>query len=45
MARCERMVEATARLLEKMSPQIDVPRALLRGRFILANATIERAAI
>jgi DNA polymerase I len=39
---CESDVEALARLLPAMLPQIDLPRALLRGRYMAAAARIER---
>ena len=39
---CETDVEALARLLPVMLPKIDVPRALLRGRYMAAVARIER---
>ncbi|MGD0661676.1 MAG: DNA polymerase [Syntrophorhabdales bacterium] len=39
---CESDVEATSRLLSKMTPGIDVDRALLRGRYMKAVASIER---
>jgi DNA polymerase-1 len=38
---CEHDVEALARLLPVMSPKIDLPRALLRGRFMAAAAAVE----
>jgi DNA polymerase I len=38
---CESDVDALARLLPVMLPQIDLPRALLRGRFMAAAAVIE----
>ena len=38
---CESDVEALARLLPAMLPQIDLPRALLRGRYMAAAARIE----
>jgi hypothetical protein len=40
---CESDVLALERLLAVMLPQIDVPRALLRGRFMKAAAAIEWA--
>ncbi len=39
---CESDVSALSRLLPKMWPQIDLPRALLRGRYMVAAARIER---
>ena len=39
---CETDVSALARLLPAMLPRIDLPRALLRGRFMAAAARIER---
>ena len=40
---CERDVEALARLLPVMLPRIDLPRALLRGRYMAAAAAMEFA--
>jgi DNA polymerase family A len=42
LAYCESDVEALARLLPAMLPDIDLPRALLRGRYMVAAACIER---
>lgn len=42
---CEDDVVCTARLLERMLPDLDVPRALLRGRYMIAAARMERAGI
>jgi hypothetical protein len=42
---CESDVAALARLLLKMLPAIDLPRALLRGRSMCAAARIERAGV
>ena len=42
---CQSDVEATTALLDAMSPEIDLPRALLRGRYMAAAASIERAGI
>jgi hypothetical protein len=42
---CERDVDALARLLPAMLPKIDLPRALLRGRYMAAAARIEWAGI
>jgi hypothetical protein len=39
---CESDVMALARLLPCMLPHIDLPRALLRGRYMIAAARIER---
>jgi DNA polymerase I len=39
---CESDVMALARLLPRMLPHIDLPRALMRGRAMIANARIER---
>src|ERR1019366_5317457 len=39
---CESDVAALARLLPVMLPNIDLPRALLRGRYMVAAARIER---
>jgi len=39
---CESDVAALARLLPALLPQIDLPRALLRGRYMLAVARMER---
>ena len=38
---CETDVQALARLLPAMLPRIDLPRALLRGRYMAAVAAIE----
>ena len=38
---CETDVVALARLLSRMMPQLDLPRALLRGRYMAAAARIE----
>jgi len=38
---CESDVDALARLLPVMLPEIDLPRALLRGRYMAAAAAIE----
>jgi hypothetical protein len=38
---CQSDVEALAKLLPAMLPRIDVPRALLRGRYMAAAAAIE----
>jgi DNA polymerase I len=40
---CEADVEALKRLLSAMLPNIDLPRALLRGRYMAAAAAMEHA--
>ena len=42
---CESDVAALARLLPAMLPSIDLPRALLRGRYMIAAARMERNGI
>jgi hypothetical protein len=42
---CESDVDGLERLLPAMLPQIDLPRALFRGRYMAAAARIERAGI
>jgi hypothetical protein len=42
---CQSDVDALARLLPAMLPKIDLPRALLRGRFMAAAAHMERAGV
>jgi len=42
---CESDVEALARLLPKMLPRIDLPRALHRGRYMRAAARIESVGV
>jgi len=42
---CESDVVALARLLPKMVPEMDIPRALLRGRYMKAAAWIEHNGI
>ncbi len=42
---CESDVAALARLLPAMLPHIDLPRALLRGRYMVAVAKIERTGV
>jgi hypothetical protein len=42
---CQTDVEALARLLPAMLPHIDLPRALLRGRYGVAVAAIERTGV
>ena len=39
---CQSDVDALAKLFDAMLPSIDVPRALLRGRYMAAAARIER---
>jgi len=38
---CQHDVDALARLLPAMLPQVDLPRALLRGRYMSAAAVVE----
>jgi DNA polymerase-1 len=42
---CESDVAALARLLSAMLPRIDLPRALLRGRYMAAAARMERSGV
>jgi hypothetical protein len=42
---CEEDVDATSRLLPRMLPKIDLPRALLRGRYGWACAAMEHAGV
>src|SRR6478609_2690795 len=42
---CESDVDALARLLPAMLPKIDLPRALLRGRYMAAAAHMESAGV
>jgi hypothetical protein len=42
---CESDVQALERLLSKLQPYLDVPRALLRGRYMKAAALIEHAGV
>jgi hypothetical protein len=42
---CEGDVEALARLLPVMLPHIDLPRALVRGRYMAAAARMERSGV
>jgi hypothetical protein len=42
---CESDVRSLARLLPAMAPAIDVPRALLRGRYMAAASAIEWAGV
>ncbi len=45
LAYCESDVDALERLFRVMEKRIDVPRALLRGRYMAATARIERCGI
>jgi DNA polymerase I len=45
LAYCETDTDALARLLPAMAPSIDLPRALLRGRYMNAVARIETAGV
>ena len=45
LAYCESDVDALARLLPVMLPKIDLPRALLRGRYMAAAARMEHAGV
>ena len=38
---CQSDVDALARLFERMAPGLDLPRALLRGRYMAAAAHME----
>jgi hypothetical protein len=42
---CETDVDALARLLPKMLPSLDLPRALLRGRYMRAVAAMEHVGV
>lgn len=42
---CQEDVDGTAALLEKMLPHLDVPRALLRGRFAVDAAAVQKHGI
>jgi hypothetical protein len=42
---CQADVDALAKLLPSMLPQIDLPRALLRGRYMAAVARMERTGV
>jgi DNA polymerase-1 len=42
---CETDVDALARLLPAMLPKIDLPRALLRGRYMAAAAAMEHTGV
>ena len=39
---CESDVDGTERLLRAMLPKLDIPRALLRGRYACCSAAVER---
>jgi hypothetical protein len=45
VAYCQSDVDALARLLPAMLPTLDLPRALVRGRFMVAAAQIEWAGV
>jgi hypothetical protein len=45
LAYCQEDVDALARLLPRMLPRIDLPRALLRGRYTVAAARMEWAGV
>lgn len=45
LAYCEEDVDATARLLKAMLPHVDLPRALLRGRYTVAVARMENRGV
>jgi hypothetical protein len=42
---CQTDVDSLSRLLEAMAPNIDLPRALLRGRYMAAAARIESTGV
>jgi hypothetical protein len=42
---CQSDVDTTFKLLEKMEPEIDLPRALIRGKYMAAVAQMERTGI
>jgi DNA polymerase-1 len=42
---CESDVEALIRLFNKIAPRLDIPRSLLRGRYMKAVARIERTGV
>ena len=42
---CQEDTEALARLLPAMLPRIDLPRALLRGRYMAAAAVMEHNSV
>lgn len=42
---CESDVEALSRLLPAMAPNLDLPRALMRGRYMVAAARIEHVGV
>jgi len=45
LAYCESDVDALAQLLPRMLPKLDLPRALLRGRYMAAAARMEHAGV
>jgi DNA polymerase-1 len=45
LAYCERDVFALQKLFERMLPEVDVPRALLRGRYMKAVARMEHLGV
>ncbi|MCC6750426.1 MAG: DNA polymerase I [Deltaproteobacteria bacterium] len=45
MKYCQTDVDATVRLLNVMLPRVDLPRALLRGRYMVAAAAMEVAGV
>jgi hypothetical protein len=45
LAYCQSDVDATVALFEKMQPMIDLPRALLRGRYMPACARMEQVGV
>lgn len=45
LAYCESDVTAVAKLLERMVPEVDLPRAVLRGRYMTAVARIEHTGV
>ncbi len=42
---CESDVRALKRLLSSMEPELDIPRALLRGRYMVAAASMENVGV
>lgn len=42
---CQSDVDALVRLLQAMAPNIDLPRALLRGRYMAAASSMEHAGV
>ena len=45
LAYCESDVDALERLLPRMLPRLDLPRAVLRGRYMIAAARIEHEGV